>query len=371
MISILSVFPPFRGGIATFSDYLYRSLKKKGPVQAFNYSKLYPSILFPGKTQFNGDLDHDYTERILHAYNPLNWKNAATEILKTDPTHLIICYWHPFFAPALLRILHHIKKVQPQIHVSILVHNVVPHENFPFGRLLSLKLLNKADKVILLSDNSFQKANQIGVQSQLTTLFHPVYEQPSPTENRDTLRKRYGFTPEDRIFLFFGLIRDYKGLDLFIEALNNIDIEKFNLKPLIVGEFYTDKEKLLSQIKPEHKRFYTIIDRFITDDEVADFFTISDALVMPYRSASQSGILANAINFKLPAIVSDLPGLTEHVIHSETAWIFKKNNTKELQFAIESLTNPELLQHISTNLEGLKTHLSWNHFTDRLLEEIR
>ncbi|MAO63949.1 MAG: hypothetical protein CL666_02995 [Balneola sp.] len=371
MVSFVSVFPPYRGGIATFSDYLYRNLKDITQVEAFNFSHLYPSLLFPGKTQFDTTkMDSDYAQRVLHAWNPFNWKKAAEQILSPNPDQVIFSYWHPFFAPAFLKVIGHIQEKASATSIHILAHNVMPHENFPFGETLSGKLLNKADSVILLSQKSLEEASALDLNINISVLFHPVYEQSFPSDSKQELRKKYGFSQEDFIPLFFGLIRPYKGLDLFIEALNTLDLNMNNIKPLIAGEFYTEKEPLISNIREDHKEDYTIIDRFVSDHEMAELFTLSDILVMPYRSATQSGILANAINFHLPSIVTDLKGLTEHVEHKKNSWIISQNNTSELAEAIISLKNSALRSALKEALIPLKEELSWHSFSQQLLSEI-
>lgn len=371
MITIVSVFPPYRGGIATFSDYLYQNLKTMADIEAINFSHLYPGILFPGKTQFDiHKKQTEYAKRVIHSWNPFNWGESAEKILETDPDQVLFTYWHPFFAAAYLRIVHLIKKKKPGVKISVLAHNVMPHERFPFGEKLSQKLLNTADKILLLSEKSLNEANALHIESEISVLFHPVYEQPFPGSSRKELREKYGFREEDYIPLFFGLVRPYKGLDIFINALNSLDLKMDQIKPLIAGEFYTDKTTLLSQIEPEHKSDYTVIDRFVSDQEMAELFFISDVLVMPYRSATQSGILANAINFLLPSIVTDLKGLTEHIDHGKTAWIVPKEDPSELAKAIKKLSEAEIRTDIKKRLIPLKEKLSWQNFSTRLLSEI-
>lgn len=373
MISFLSVFPPYRGGISKFSDYLYRSMQPLAPLKAFNYHRLYPGILFPGRTQYITDFnaDENYAEPLLHAYNPFSWKESALEMAEFDSDHLLISYWHPFFAPALCRICSLLKWKQPDIRITILAHNVVPHDFFPMGQTLSRSLMNRADQIILLSRYSRGQAVMMNIRADIHTLFHPVYEQPLPDTPKKKLRERMGFTGRDTVFLFFGLIRPYKGLELFIEALNQLDLKKLNIKPLIAGEFYVDKQELLERIKPEHKSSYTIIDEFVSDRKMAELFTLSDALVMPYRSATQSGILANAINFSLPPIVTDLPGLTEHLEHEQTAWIIEPENSAALKSALLRFTQDDVIRQLAQNLKGLKKGLSWEQFTAQLLPHLQ
>jgi len=370
LISVLSVFPPFRGGIANFSDYLYKNLEKHVSVTAFNFSYLYPPVLFPGKSQFSEHSQDNYADPILHSCNPLNWKKAADQILESKPDDVVICYWHPFFAPAFLKVIHSIRKKRPETRIHILAHNVVPHERFPFGDTLSKKLFNSADSLFVLSKKSYSEAVDLDISTDIKLLFHPVYEQELPDKPANILKKEYGLRQDEHVFLFFGLVRHYKGLDLFIEALNDIDLVKHKIRPLIVGEFYTDRELILSKIKDEHRKYYIIKDEFVSEEEMARVFTISDALVMPYRSASQSGILANAINFYLPTIVTNLQGLTEHISDGESALIVEENDTQDLKKAILELSHPEVRGRIKQSLPTLKQSLSWDTFTKIFLEEI-
>jgi glycosyltransferase involved in cell wall biosynthesis len=372
LISFLSVFPPYRGGIATFSDFLFDQLQSRVDIKAYNFTNLYPSLLFPGKSQYLDpkDTETEYANRLLHSWNPLNWKQTASEIAIEKPEHLLISYWHPFFAPAFIRIITHVLKNSPDTKISILAHNVLPHEKFPLGNFLTKILLKKADHVIVLSEKSRSEADTLSISTKVTKLFHPVYEQDHPDKTRSELRKQFGFSDDEFVLLFFGLIRPYKGLDLMIKALNEMDLKAKGIRPFIVGEFYMDKEQVLSKINETHRKFYTIIDRFVSDQEMAEILTLSDAMVMPYRSATQSGILANAINFKLPCIVSDLEGLTEHIEADKSALVFPSENVPELKEAIYSILKIDTRTTIVSHLEKIKEELSWQAFTDRLLGKL-
>lgn len=371
MISIISVFPPYRGGISKFSDYLYKNLRKDEEVLAFNYSKLYPSVLFPGATQLMREDFEPYAKRLIHSYNPLNWRKAAKQIAGSNPGQVLISYWHPFFAPVLIKITRYLKKMRPEVNIHVLAHNVLPHESFPFGKMLSEKLLNEADTVIVLSNQSLLETKQLNISINVHKLFHPVYKQPVPKKSRKELRKLLDISDDEIVFLFFGLVRRYKGLDLFIEALNQIDLHKYKIRPMIAGEFYVDKDELLDKIRSSHRNLYIVEDHFLLDHEVAEVFTLADVLVMPYRSATQSGILANAINFKKPFIISDLSGLTEFLVPDKYGKIIPKENIPELRQAIIALTDGTLLAECSNNIEDLEKQLSWKRFTSELLAIIK
>jgi len=368
VISFLSVFPPFRGGIADFSHYLYKELEKISTIRAYNYKNLYPDLLFPGKTQFAEENNADYAIPLLHSYNPLNWRHSTRILSKDNPDLFIYSHWHPFFAPSNSYILNHLKKLNPDIKIAGILHNVIPHENFPFQRTFLTSLFRKTDYPIVLSEKTLNEFRALNLPPAPHKLFHPVYDQPAPDKPRSALRTELNISDDETVVLFFGLVRKYKGLDILIDALNGLDLEELKIRPLIVGEFYVNQNELLGRIKADHKNRYIIIDRFITKHEVAKYLSISDVMVLPYRSASQSGILSNAINFKLPVIISNLPGLMEHVEENKTGLTFEKENVEDLRDKIKRFQSDNLAPQFRPNLEYLRNKLTWKIFKDRLLD---
>ncbi len=368
----MSVFPPYRGGISNFSDYLFTHLSKTDEVEAFNFKRLYPKVLFPGKTQFQEQPSSKYNRRVLHSYNPWNWKTTANKIAVLKPEVLLFSFWHPFFIPSFNSIISQVKKISPETKICTIAHNVSPHEGFPFARNLMRSFFKKNDLVVVLSDQTQQEFNRIEVSTPAVKLFHPVYSRSFPAASKEELKKKYGIKQDEQIPLFFGLIRDYKGLDILIKALNGMDLEKHNIRPFIVGEFYTDKQKFLNLIKPEHKERYVIIDRFVSQEEADEIFTIADILTLPYKSASQSGVFNDALNFLLPAVVSSHPGLTEHISHNETGLIFESENINELQQILSDFfSKPETKHQIGSNLSKLKKELSWSTFSHNLNQSLQ
>lgn len=365
----MSVFPPYRGGISRFSDYVFKNIEKTEDIEAFNFELLYPNLLFPGTTQFEENSTQEYDKRVMHSYNPYKWRQTARLIVQRRPKILLFSYWHPFFIPGFNSVIKYAKKNLTNLKVVSIAHNVVPHESFPFSSTLMQSFLKKNDGVITLSDQTTSEFNSLKVsQTKNLKLFHPIYETDKPTESASEIREKYGFKSQDFILLFFGLIREYKGLDLLIKALNELDLPKLNIKPLIVGEFYDDKQKYIDLIKPEHLHFYTIIDRFVTADESAEVFTISDLLALPYKTASQSGVLADALNFELPPIVSNQPGVTEYLENEKNSLIFESENIEQLKsLLIKYLNNSNLQNIINNNLRVLKAKLSWKSFTEQLI----
>lgn len=370
MISFVSVFPPFRGGISKFSHYLYKTAKPKTGVDAYNFSKLYPNILFPGQSQElpRSRRSNTYAVPLLHSYNPFNWKRAGKHLAKRNSEMVLYSYWHPFFAMSYLSMLKAFKKKRPDTPIVAIAHNIYPHEYFPFQKTLLNKLFNYTDSVVLLSDQTEQDCQRMGLNTSTKKLFHPVYEESFPEESKSELRERYGFKPDELVVLFFGLVRSYKGLDTFIDALNELNLDHLKIRPFIVGEFYTDKQMLIERMDPAQMDRLKIIDRFVTDEEAAEVMTLSDMMVLPYKKASQSGALAQAINFHLPSVVSDLPGLTEYIDDGKEGYVIPPDNADALKDVILKHLQTDKKQEMVNRVAELKEELSWNRFVDKLLE---
>lgn len=370
MITFFSVFPPFRGGIAKFSDYVYRSLNDRTSVEAINFRRLYPSLLFPGESQRLEYVVDEYAEPVYHSYNPLNWPSTARRLVNYQPQWLIYSYWHPFFAPGYIQVFKRARKLFPKLRIAAIAHNILPHERFPGGKQLTRSLMDHTDQVILLSKQTEIEYRAMHLAASYHRLFHPVYREPRPQESLETLRERYGIAPDETVLLFFGLIRKYKGLDIFIDALNEMDLAGLKIRPLIVGEFYTEKMPILKRIADHHLERYKIIDRFVSDAEAAELMTLSDAMVLPYRTASQSGVLSNAVNFHLPVIVSNLPGLREHIDDGDNGFVFKNEDPDALRKAIMRFMEKGNKAELAEAMSQLKEQLSWARFADELLQTL-
>lgn len=367
LINFLSVFPPYRGGISKFSDYMYHHLIDESKVIAYNFSRLYPDLFFPGASQYEENTEATYATPILHSYNPVSWKRTAKQIIKNNPETLLFSYWHPFFIPAYKSVIKRVRKECPHTKISTLAHNVSPHEGFPFSKQLMKSFFQANDLIITLSEQTENELKDLNVSTKSLKLFHPVYDRAFPDTPRNELKAKYGIQDDEVIILFFGLIRSYKGLDILIRALNEMNLKEFKIRPFIVGEFYDDQNKYMQLIKDEHHDQFKVIDRFVSQKEANEIFTISDLLVLPYTTASQSGVFNDALNFELPTLVSDHPGLTEHIEHAKTGLIFPNKDVTALRDQLTTyLSEGDLRANIRSNLGALKEELSWDHFISKL-----
>jgi len=317
-IAFLSVFYPFRGGIAQFNNELLLSLRAHAKIQAYNFSRQYPKLLFPGKTQLvdNQDLDPNVNAiPVLDSINPFSFSRASKIINKDAPDIVITSYWMPFFGPALGWALGGVnaKKVA-------LLHNVEPHEKRFFDDAFNKYYLSKNDAFIVLSDTVKNQLLKYKPNAKYIQIPHPVYSHFGDILDKADSKKKLKINPSRKVILFFGFIRKYKGLDLLIHALTNYD-QEYTL--LIAGESYEDDQILNNQLKEagvEGEKLCKHI-KYIPDEEVKLYFSASDVCVLPYRSATQSGIAAIAKHFEVPMVVTPVGELPNEVKHLHDGFV--------------------------------------------------
>ena len=369
MICFLSVFPPFRGGISRFSDHVFQELKKYDSVLAVNYSKQYPSLLFPGKTQLlKNAVDHESIP-LIHSYNPLSWFQHREELEKSC-SHIICSHWHPFFTLSTIAIINQIKKHNPSVTITCLIHNVLPHEKFPFQKLLVKTLFSKSDRLITLSTQGSMAMQVFPKQvEKVKQLFHPIYEKNGNAINRNEKRDEWGIPQNAFVILFFGLIREYKGLSLLIEAFNKIAENRPEAFLLVTGEFYESQIFYEEQIRPDFNNKFLIKNSFLTDAEAAEVLSLSDILVLPYKSATQSGVLADALAYNLPAIATNQPGFTDFIDNGKSGIIMESQDSDELASILLNL-NQEKLDFFKGNMAEVQAKFSWKQFGEELFQEV-
>ena len=326
---------PYRGGNSLFVTYLYNSLKDNFDVKIYNYKLLYPSILFPGKTQFDESKSVVFkapNERIVNSINPFNWISSASKINKENADLVVFDWWHPFFSFCHFTISLLIKKKYKN-KILFITENVVSHESHFIDRILTKIGLSNSSMFLALSGivekelENFAKGKPV-FRSEL-----PIYECYSVTKNfdQDKFKKELGIKSENNVLLFFGYVRKYKGLDLLIKAMPEIIRQKPNTTLLIVGEFYDDPKPYLDLINSlSLVDKIKVVNKFVPNEEVEKYYRISDLVVLPYRSATQSGILNVAYGFSKPVLVTNVGGLAEFVEDGVTGYVIKPDNPENI-----------------------------------------
>lgn len=364
-ISIFSTFYPYRGGIAQFSSLLFRSLEKKSTIQPITFKRQYPNFLFPGKTQFvtkEDKADKIEAIRTLDSINPISYFRTAKEINKQKPDVYISNYWMTFFGPALGIISRLLNKNIKQIAV---LHNVIPHEKKFFDKAFTNYFLKKTDGFIVMSDSVLKDLLKLKPEAKYTRIDHPVYNHFGEKIDQEKALNKLGLDSTKKTLLFFGFIREYKGLDLLLKAFELLGND---YQLLIAGEIYGDFSKYeeLINASKKQKDIHLFTD-YISDNEVPLFFSASDVCILPYKSATQSGITAISNHFCLPIIATDVGGLKETIINKETGLIVEKVNEKEISKVIKTYFDKDYKNQFSQKIALQNKVNSWDNFAEKLI----
>jgi glycosyltransferase involved in cell wall biosynthesis len=356
-VAILGPAPPYRGGISLFALMLARAWRDSGhEVAFFNFKNQYPQLLFPGKNQFDNSLDASEfpNYRILTPWLPHSWLQTAKAINDFNADLVVVSWFLPFFAPAYGAIL----RCLPKIRKVVLAHNVSAHEKWALADILMQFVFVKADNIVVLSNatlNELKNKMPLNISKAGILGFHPIYNCYS-TSNNSRADKTYNL-------LFFGLIKPYKGLDVLIDAMPMVLSEFPDTKLVIAGEVYGDSNIYQKQIDELGLRSVVETNfRYISDPEISEFFSQTDLCVLPYKSASQSGVIATSYSFGVPVLASDIGGLGEYVIPGETGSLVKPKDPVKLaegilsHFKQNTDMRPAILQY--------NKHHSWNALAD-------
>lgn len=366
-IALLSCFFPFRGGISQFNASLYLELGKSHTVKAFNFTRQYPEFLFPGKTQYvtkDDDAVPIESDALLDTANPFTYGRTYRAIRDWEPDLVIISYWMSYFAPSLGYIARRLRK---RCKVISILHNVVPHEPRFFDAPLTRYFLSGCTGNVTLCDEVAEDLKRLSPKALNITLFHPIYGHFGEKMPREEAEKALGLKPGMRNLLFFGLIRDYKGLDILLDAFGKLDS---GYQLIVAGEPYGSFEKYRNIIdRSPAKDRIRLFTRYIKDSEVKVFFSASDLAVLPYRSATQSGISAIAYHFEVPMVVTDVGGLRQSIGDCGTGLVAPKADADCVVREIRTYFSDANLKTLCVNsIRAEKDRLSWRTFSKRLLE---
>lgn len=313
VVIIGPAYPLRGGGMATFNERLARQFIADGYNTAiYTFSLQYPSFLFPGSTQYSTEpapteLDINVC---INSINPINWLHIGNKLRKLKPDVIVVRYWLPFMAPCLGSILRLVKK-NKYTKIVCIADNVIPHEKRMGDNLLTKYFLKPVDEVIVMSEKVLLDLKQFDATKPVKLVLHPLYDNFGEKVDKIIARQNIGINTNEKIILFFGFIRKYKGLDILLDALailknNNLA----NFKLLIAGEFYEDRKPIDEQInKLGLQNILILKTNFISNNEVRNYFCAADVVIQPYRNATQSGVTPLAYHFEIPMIVTNVGGL--------------------------------------------------------------
>lgn len=361
-VALVSPFFPLKGGIARFSTTLRNTLLKLGhEVEAISFKRLYPRILLGGKAVYEPGACCEPDNRVLPLLdflNPLNWFSAARYIRRVQPDIMICAYWFGLLSP-LYWVLRRISGTK----MIVLMHNYTSHERFFAEKKLRSLLMESADGVVTLSEYVARQVQDEYPEVPARALFHPVYHPPGPLLSREDACCRLGIDPQGEVLLFFGYVREYKGLDILIEAIPEVICRHPGTQLVIAGEFYYGQKMFMERIETLGiGGRVKVYPEFVPAERMPLFFSAADAVVLPYRDASQSGVVQQAYGFGCPVIVSGKGGLPEAVCEGETGIVVEPLDSETLAESICGfLDNRERIPY-KENVKRYVREFSWEAF---------
>lgn len=361
---LISPAYPFRGGIADSTHQLALALEEQGySVEIWTFTQLYPKLLFPGTSPFTKvkPAQSLIIKRMLHAYNPLQWQMVIQQIKKTPPKRIIFRYYSHFLAPSYGYIAKRLKKITS---CSLLVDNWKPHEPSLLDTVLT-RYIKKAFKTYCTLSEAVAEELRSENLTNIRAGFHPIANDLPKPLSKEKARKALGWPKQQKIALFYGLVRPYKGLDLLLEAMTISPASEQSLHLAVVGEFYESIQRYTNFIE-NHKlnsRIY-LYPEFADNDHTQLVFSAADLLILPYRSASQSGVLALAYHFETPLLVTNHPGLAKPVLSDDSGWVCSPNSSAISQ-ALAVCSEAEILDK-KNKIRLTKDQYSWESFVAKM-----
>ena len=357
---------PYRGGIADTNESLCETFVANGhQASIITFTVQYPDFLFPGKSQYRTEKAPPdcIIERCIHTINPLNWVRVARKINRMNPDLVIVRYWMPFFAPSLGSIT---RLLDRNIVTIAMCDNVIPHEHRIGDGPLTRYFTGAFDGFITLSQTTLTELDQF-TDKPRTSHPHPINTNLGEKVDKSTARSHLMLDPKGRYLLFFGLIRDYKGLDLTLEAMANPSVENLDVHLLVVGEFYEPREKYDALIEQFNLRDrVTIVDQFIPTSDIKYYFSAADLVIQTYKTASQSGVSQMAYHFECPILVTDVGGLGEVVLHEQTGYVSDKDPARIAQHVSDYFQSNKM-EAFQKKMRTEKHKYSWSSFTEEVL----
>lgn len=369
-IVIIGPAYPLRGGLSTYNQLLATKLKEQGhTVRIVTFSLQYPSILFPGKTQYSTDpkpQDIDI-EVSLNSVNPFNWLRLGRKLKKEKPDLVIFRYWMPFMGPSLGTLGRIIRK-NNHTKVVAIADNIIPHEQRFFDAPFTKYFVNSCDGFVTMSEAVLSDLRTFTTDKPAGYNPHPMYESFGPQLDKVVAREKLGLDKGGKYLLFFGFIRKYKGLDVLLQAFADKRIQAAGIKLIIAGEYY-DKPDEYQAIIAEHNLENALVQAndFIPDSEVSMYFSAADMVVQTYKTATQSGVTQIAYYYHNPMLVTDVGGLAELVPHNRVGYV-TSTDTEEIADAILDFyannREPEFVENIKTE----RQRFTWDSMIAKLFE---
>lgn len=361
---------PFRGGITHYSTLLYRYLRRNHETRFLCFRRQYPAWLFPGKSDKDTSKDvilEEGIEYVLDSLNPWTWVSTFSTIRNFRPHMVILPWWVSFWAPQFYTIGRLIRRYT-SAKLLFICHNVVEHESNRIRRLLTRTVLENGHMFVVHSREDMKNLKRMLPKAEIREVFHPTYvEFPHKGISRDAARRI--LEVEGNVLLFFGFVRPYKGLIYLLEALPQV-LANIPVTLLVVGEFWGDKAKYLEKVQQLGLNgAVRIVDEYVPNEEIEAYFKAADLLVMPYVSATGSGVVQLSFAFGTPVLVTNVGALPEVVKDGETGYVVPSGNSRAIAERILEFFRGGNQTEFRANVEADRGRFSWDNVV-HVIEEL-
>ncbi len=370
IVIIGPAYPLRGGGMATFNERLARQFIHQGfDTTIYTFSLQYPSFIFPGKTQYSTEVapkDLDIKVRINSIFPP-NWISVGNELKKLRPDIIVVRYWLPLMGPCLGTILRLVKK-NKHTKIVCIADNIIPHEKRKGDKAFTKYFLKPIDEVIVMSEKVMADLKTFDPKKPVQLVQHPLYDNFGEKINKEVARRNIGIETKEKIILFFGFIRKYKGLDILLDALAILKANgNNNFKVMIAGEFYEDRKPFDEQIVKLGLQDMLILKTdFIPDSEVRNYFCAADMVIQPYRNATQSGVTPLAYHFEIPMIVTNVGGLPALVPDGKVGLVAEPNAVSIAEKILLFFSKNE--NYFDENIKEEKKKFSWEKLVEAIID---
>ena len=369
-VIILGSAHPLRGGLASYNERLAREFVRQGhSVQIYTFSLQYPSFLFPGTSQYSDQPAPDdlYIHVKVNSVNPFNWISVGKEITKLNADLLIVKFWLPFMGPCLGTISRIVRRNKKTKVISI-IDNIIPHESRIGDFQLAQYFANSVDGFIAMSDSVLTDLQKFDDKKPKVFSPHPLFDNFGAAINKVDAYNKLNLEVNTEYILFFGFIRDYKGLDLLLHAMADERVRNLNVKLIVAGEFYTPAKPywdLITELNIADKLI--LKTDFIPDDEVRNYFCAADMVVQPYKHATQSGVTQICYHFDRPMLVTNVGGLPEIVPHGKVGYVVEPAPKAIADALVDFYTNHREFA-MRDNIKTEKKKYAWSEMLNRIFE---
>jgi glycosyltransferase involved in cell wall biosynthesis len=365
-VAVLGPTYPIRGGISHYTTLMVKAMREHHDVLFISYLKQYPEFLFPGRTQLDVSEEPIVTEceRLVSFFNPASWRRAARRIVEFAPDVVVVSWVNPALAMQFRYITGFVKRRRPGVRIVFWCHNVVQHERFPMNAALTRLAFSRGDHFVVTCEDSKRNLNALRRRSEVTVAYLPsldVFACDGPAGARE----RLGLDPDAPVVLFFGFVRAYKGLLDLVEAMPAALARVPELHLLVVGEFWEDREPYDEAVRRNGLGGkVTIVDRYVPNEEVAGYFDSADLVVLPYVTATGSGIVQMAYAFGKPVLTTLVGSLPEVVEDGTTGFLVEPGDPSAIAAAIAEFFESGRADEFAANIAAASDRVAWGGFVE-------